>query len=193
MGPAGYQIERKLKIGYMKITSVNKEVENLEHLCAAVWMYSSAAVVENSIMIPEERELPFCCSVTKLCPTLWDPVDCSMPGLPVPQYLPEFAQIHVHWHVHNWASSFLLWSNSFILSGALSNCPSLSAPLAYWTFSDLGAHLAPLYHFAFSCCSWGSRGKNAAVVCHSLLQWTTFCQNAPLGPIHPGGPTQHDS
>ena len=24
-------------------------------------------------------------------------------------------------------------------------------------------------HFAFSCCSWGSQGKNTEVVCHSLL------------------------
>ena len=28
----------------------------------------------------------------------------------------------------------------------------------------------------FSC---GSQGKNTEVVCHSLLQWTTFCQNSP--------------
>ena len=27
----------------------------------------------------------------------------------------------------------------------------------------------------FLYCSWGSEGKNAEVVCHSLLQWTTFC------------------
>ena len=32
------------------------------------------------------------------------------------------------------------------------------------------------YLFAFSYCSWGSQGKNTAVVHHSLLQWTTFCQ-----------------
>ena len=38
-----------------------------------------------------------CCSVTKSCPTLCDPMDCSTPGLPVPHDLPEFAQIHVHW------------------------------------------------------------------------------------------------
>ena len=25
------------------------------------------------------------------------PMDCSMPGLPVPHYLPEFAQVLVHW------------------------------------------------------------------------------------------------
>ena len=35
--------------------------------------------------------------VTQLCPTLCDPMDCSMPGFPVLHYLPEFAQIHVHW------------------------------------------------------------------------------------------------
>ena len=30
-----------------------------------------------------------------------------------------------------------------------------------------------------SCCSWGSQGKNTEVVCHFLLQWTTFCQISP--------------
>ena len=33
------------------------------------------------------------------------------------------------------------------------------------------------YLFAFSYCSWGSQGKNTEVVCYSILQWTTFCQN----------------
>ena len=37
-----------------------------------------------------------CCSVTKLCPALRDPMDCSSAGFPVLNYLPEFAQIHVH-------------------------------------------------------------------------------------------------
>ena len=36
-------------------------------------------------------------SVTQSCPTLCDPMDCSMPGFPVHHYLPEFAQTHVHW------------------------------------------------------------------------------------------------
>ena len=35
-------------------------------------------------------------SVTQSCPTLWDPMDCSMPGLPVHHQLPEFTQTHVH-------------------------------------------------------------------------------------------------
>ena len=37
------------------------------------------------------------CSVTKLCPTLCDPIVCSTPGFLVLHYLPEFAQIHVHY------------------------------------------------------------------------------------------------
>ena len=38
-----------------------------------------------------------CCSVSKSCPTLCNPMDCSMPGFPVFHCLPEFAQTHVHW------------------------------------------------------------------------------------------------
>ena len=29
--------------------------------------------------------------------TLWDPMECSTPGLPVPHHFPEFAEVH---HVH---------------------------------------------------------------------------------------------
>ena len=35
-------------------------------------------------------------SVTQSCPTLHDPMDCSMPGFPVLYHLPELAQTHVH-------------------------------------------------------------------------------------------------
>ena len=38
-----------------------------------------------------------CCSVTKLCPTICDCMDCSMPGFPVFHCLLEFAQTQVHW------------------------------------------------------------------------------------------------
>ena len=36
-------------------------------------------------------------SVTQLCPTLCDPMNHSIPGLPVHHQLPEFTQTHVHW------------------------------------------------------------------------------------------------
>ena len=35
-------------------------------------------------------------SVAQSCPTLCDPMNCSMPGLPVHHQLPEFTQTHVH-------------------------------------------------------------------------------------------------
>ena len=36
-------------------------------------------------------------SVAQLCLTHCNPMDCSMPGLPVHHQLPEFTQDHVHW------------------------------------------------------------------------------------------------
>ena len=36
-------------------------------------------------------------SVAQSCPTLCDPMDCSMPGLPVHHQLQGFTQTHVHW------------------------------------------------------------------------------------------------
>ena len=63
----------------------------------------------------------------------------------------------------------------FILSGA---SPLISS-------SILGTYRPG--EFIFQCpiflpsyCSWGSQGKNTEVVCHSLLQWTTFCQSSSL-------------
>ena len=35
-------------------------------------------------------------SVAQSCPTLCDPMNRSMPGLPVHHHLPEFTQTHVH-------------------------------------------------------------------------------------------------
>ena len=48
--------------------------------------------------------------------------------------------------------------------------------------STWGVHLSVSYLLAFSYCSLGSQGKNTEVVCHSLLQWTTFCQTSPPWP-----------
>ena len=36
-------------------------------------------------------------SVAQSCPTLCDPMNRSVPGLPVHHQLPEFTQTHVHW------------------------------------------------------------------------------------------------
>ena len=36
-------------------------------------------------------------SVAQSCPTLCDPMNCKMPGLPVHHQLSEFTQTHIHW------------------------------------------------------------------------------------------------
>ena len=43
------------------------------------------------------RSTPCCCSFTKSCLTLCNPIGYHMPGFPVSHYLPEFAQTHTHW------------------------------------------------------------------------------------------------
>ena len=45
---------------------------------------------------PKKTSVQFS-SVTQSCLTLCDPMDCSMPGLPVHHQLPESTQTHVHW------------------------------------------------------------------------------------------------
>ena len=57
------------------------------------------------------------------------------------------------------------------------------SPVAYWAPTDLGNFIFQCHLFAFSYCSWGSQDKNPEVVCHSLLQWTTFCQNSLPWPV----------
>ena len=54
------------------------------------------------------------------------------------------------------------------------------SPAAYWAPTNLGSASFSVLSFCLFILSWGSHGKNIGVVCHSLLQWTTFCQNSSL-------------
>ena len=65
-----------------------------------------------------------------------------------------------------------------------------SSLIAYWALPTWGVHRSVSYTFACLYCSWGSQGKDAEVVHHSLLQWIMFCQNSPPCPSILGGPTQ---
>ena len=49
----------------------------------------------HAITIPIKIDNEFS-SEAQSCPTLWDPMNCSTPGLPVHHQLPEFTQTHVH-------------------------------------------------------------------------------------------------
>ena len=57
-------------------------------------------------------------SVAQLCPTLCDPMDCSMPGFPVHHQLPELTQTHVHPHISSSVIPFSSCLQSFPASGS---------------------------------------------------------------------------
>ena len=55
-----------------------------------------------------------------------------------------------------------------------------SSPAACWTPPDLGGSSFRVMSLFLLHSSWGSRGRYPGVVCHSLLQCITLCQNSPL-------------
>ena len=52
---------------------------------------SQADLINNTYWV----YIPQFSSVAQSCPTLCDPMNCGMPGLPVHHQLPEFTQTHV--------------------------------------------------------------------------------------------------
>ena len=95
----------------------------------------------------------------------WHPTPALLPGKP-----------------HGWRSlvGCSPWGRTVGHDWATALFAFCSSPVAYWAPSNLGAHFLVSHLFAFSYCSRASRGKNTAVVCHFLLQRTTFHQNSSL-------------
>ena len=64
----------------------------LSSLINSVWQGYFSGLLLCSIGLPVQFS-----SVAQSCPTLCDPMDCSMPGFSVHHQLLEFTQTHVHW------------------------------------------------------------------------------------------------
>ena len=63
------------------------------------------------------------------------------------------------------------------------------SPVAYWAPNDLGSTSLGILSFCLFILFMGfSQGKNTEVVCHSLLQWTTFCLTSPPWAFRLGKP-----
>ena len=60
-----------------------------------IWFQDNMIYIQLSIIHFLYASVQFS-SVTLLCPTLCNPMNHSMPGLPVHHQLPEFTQTHVH-------------------------------------------------------------------------------------------------
>ena len=60
------------------------------------WRATIHGVAKSRTRLSDWTDWLCCCSLTKLCPTLCDPMDCRTSGFPVLHYLWEFAQSYVH-------------------------------------------------------------------------------------------------
>ena len=88
-------------------------------------------------------------------------------------------------YIHDWGL-YPLWPSCFIHSGAIGNSPLLFPSSIVNTFRPGGLIVWCHIFLAFLYSPWGSHGKYTRVVCHSLLQRITFCQNPLLWPVHLG-------
>ena len=61
-----------------------------------IWGMEKLSFIQDLITGKSQRGYQFS-SVTQPCPTLWNPMNCSTPGLPVYHQLLEFTQTHAHW------------------------------------------------------------------------------------------------
>ena len=82
-------------------------------------------------------------SVAQSCPTLCDPMNCSMPGLPVHHQLPEFTQTHVHWVSDAIQPSHPLLSPFFL-------APILRSITVFFNESNLCMRWPKFWSFSFS-------------------------------------------
>ena len=113
---------------------------------SCIWLLYLYAILQNLSLLLEIavmyvfHSVQFS-SITQSCLTLCDPMDCSMPGLPVHHQLPEFTQTHVHWVGDVIQQSHPLLSPSplpsiFPSTRVFSNEPVLRIKWPkYWSFS----------------------------------------------------------
>ena len=80
------------------------------------------------------------CSVTQLCPVLWNPMDCSTPGSSILNCLLEFAQVHVHWVSDGTQPSHPLSPLS----------PALDLSQHHGLFQELALHISWPKYWSFS-------------------------------------------
>ena len=101
------RIYRDKKIYHKELAHTITEPDKFQDLQLVTWRPRKAnGVISVWVWSPENQESQWdkfqsktrqFSSVTPSCRTLCDPMDYSMPGLPVHHQLPEFTQTHVHW------------------------------------------------------------------------------------------------
>ena len=57
------------------------------------------------------------------------------------------------------------------------------SPVLYWPPTELGSSSFNVLSFCIFVVFKGFSRQDTEVICHSLLQWATFCQNSPPWPV----------
>ena len=96
VGGTGLPLVGRTKIPHATRHSQNQKKEERPECEISLFLCLSQSCVDTvRRQLSANQKVQFS-SVAQSCPTLCDPMDCSMPGLPVHHQLLEFAQIHVH-------------------------------------------------------------------------------------------------
>ena len=77
-------------------TSIDSSQKKIHHQKVHIH-YNGQNLKLSMLSVGEDMKQWNSCSVAQSCPTLCDPMDCSMPGFPVLHSLLELAQTRVHW------------------------------------------------------------------------------------------------
>ena len=160
-------------------------LENFEHYFASMWDECNCVVVWAFFGIAFLRDWneiwPF--------PALW-------PLLSFPNLLTYWVQ---HFHsIIFWDLKELNWNFITSITGCCFCFGSISSfflelllhwyPVSYWAPTKLGSSSFSVLSFCLFILIMGFSRQEIEMICHSLLQWTTFCQNSPPWPIHLGWP-----
>ena len=86
-------------------------------------------------------------SVAQSCPTLWDPMNRSTPGLPVHHQLPEFTQTHVHQVDDAIQPSHPLSSGTLMAGWTLYLPPFFLFSVKLQHESTIGIHISPPHSY----------------------------------------------
>ena len=83
----------------------------------------------------------YCCSVAQSCLTLWNPMDCSVPGFPILCHFPSLPKLM--------SITSVMPSSHPIISCPLLLLPSIFSSNRHFT-SELAFHIRWLKHWSFS-------------------------------------------
>ena len=128
------------------------------------------------------------CSITKSCPILCYPMDCSIPDFLVHRYLPEFA--HTHYSLGWWCYLTIL-SSAVLFSFCLQSLPASESFLISWLFAwwpkywSFSFSISPsneysgLIYFRIDWFDLAVRKTSKSLLQHhhskaSVLQWSVF-------------------